>query len=161
MKPIAFKIRGMINGAIIGALIGFLFIANTTSWVLDLSVIVSTSLLFGLMGYLWPNQFITSNKVAKSQSDKVQPQRIQFSLARLLLATAMVALVFGTMKYLFDYKEPAEIIVTSIIAIALGCIILIGTKRDFRQIILLIAILTSMGMITLITSWIAYLTAKK
>ena len=57
------------------------------------------------------------------------------------------------MKIQFDYKEPAEILVASIIAIALGGLVLICDKRGlvkFAPLIIIIAFIAITNVITII-----------
>jgi hypothetical protein len=106
---------------------GFAFlIANSSSWILNNFLIAVITILFGLGG------FLQAKKSAPSNQDSNQPKKIQFSLLRLLLATSMVALVFGVMKICFNFKESAEIFATSMIAIGLGGLVLICRKSDFK-----------------------------
>ena len=113
--------------AIIGGAFGFL-IAHSYSWILNAFLIAFISILFGLGGFLqakYPH-------APKQDSDR--PEKIQFSLLRLLLATAMVALVFGLSRFLYDFKQPVEIFASSMIAFALGGLTLICTKSDLKNI---------------------------
>jgi hypothetical protein len=138
---------------IIGGAMAF-FLALSWHFPLTLNTILLIALyviLCGSLGHFHPRHLQPKNIAT---SDNNNPRRIiQFSLARLLLATAMVALVFGIMKIQFDYKEPAEILVASIIAIALGGLVLICDKRGlvkFAPLIIIIAFIAITNVITII-----------
>jgi hypothetical protein len=133
------KIRGMINGAIVGAIFSICFIVIQAILPLKVLLMLFLPLLLGTIGYLRP-ELVGAIKVDKNRTEKNQPQRIQFSLARLLLATAMVALVFGTLRCCFNYKESMEIVAASMIAIALGGLVLVTKKIDYIGIIFMIAL---------------------
>ena len=147
MKSISPKAFGMIKGMIGGVAIAFIILPfirfNGAAGTLDFALIALSSLIFGLIGYLWPLP-------AKKR------ERIQFSLARLLLATAMVGLVFGVMKIWFDFKDPAQIIATSSIAFAAGGLVLVTNRRNhmeiYRTILLFFVLIV---VLTLVIRWAA------
>jgi len=153
-------VKGIIRGAIIGGVIASIILfAKGSSWSINAVIIPIWATLGGVIGYFEARYSPPREK--NKQPDAIQPEKIQFSIARLLLATAMVALVFGVMRYLFDYKASPAIIVTSIIAFALGGIILLGKKRDFKEIAIVISIFTILGIMFVINIWIAYYTANR
>jgi FtsH-binding integral membrane protein len=117
VKRIPFIVFGMICG---GAIAFLLFRSS--------ALIVIFAALFGLFGFLQAYNPPVTNQ------DSDRPKKIQFSLLRLLLATSMVALVFGLSRYLYDFKQPVEIIASSVIAFALGGLTLISTKSDLKHI---------------------------
>ena len=147
MKPIPFKVRGMINGSIIGAIYSAAFIALRASITLTAFLTLLLSLIFGAIGYLQPERFAHSNQVDENRTGRAQSQMIQFSLARLLLATAMVALVFGVLRCCFNYKEPMEIVAASMIAFALGGLVLVTKKIDYIGIVFMIALFVVIAIV--------------
>jgi hypothetical protein len=48
------------------------------------------------------------------------PRKLQFTLARMIVATATVAIVFATFKIIFTFKEPAVTMPAVLLAAALG-----------------------------------------
>jgi hypothetical protein len=147
VKNISPKACGMIKGMIGGGAIAFIILPfirfNGAAGTLDFALIALSSLIFGLIGYLWPLP-------AKKR------EKIQFSLARLLLATAMVALVFGVMKIWIDFKDPTQIIATSSIALAAGGLVLVTNRRNYMEIyrtILLFFVLVA--VLALVIRWAA------
>jgi hypothetical protein len=160
MRSIPFRIHGMINGAVAGALIGFFFITRTDSRVSDVLLSLFSSLIFASIGYFWPERFFKSKKVDTSQSDRVERRRIQFSLARLLLATAMVAFVFGVMRYWFDYRMPMEIVAASMIAFAFGGLVLVAAKRDIKELVFIAFVLIFLVIANVLVVYFAHSTAS-
>jgi hypothetical protein len=77
-----------------------------------------------------------------SNQNNNQPKPLQFSIARLLTTTTIVAIVFGIARigntYRFD--NFGEVFIISIIAISLGAIPLIYKKNDIKGIIFIICI---------------------
>ena len=123
-------------------------IANSSSFVLNVFVIAVIAILFGLGG------FLKAKYPPPPKQDGNRPKKIQFSLLRLLLATAMVALVFGLSRFLYDFKQPVEIFASSVIAFALGGLTLICTKSDLKHIFyIIIAILGIIFVISLFTNY--------
>jgi hypothetical protein len=128
------RISSTVIGMIFGGAIAFVFFVKSSSWVLNAFLIAIFALLCGLIG------FLSSKYSPPSNQDSNRPKKIQFSLLRLLLATSMVALVFGLSRFLYNFKEPAEIFASSIIAIALGGLTLICKKSDLKHVIGIIII---------------------
>ncbi|MGA2798525.1 MAG: hypothetical protein ABSE63_13165 [Thermoguttaceae bacterium] len=130
--------------AIIGGAIAFVFaFANSSSLILNTFLIAFFATLFGFGGYL------QAKYPPPSKQDSNRPKKIQFSLLRLLLATSMVALVFGLSRYLYDFKDPAEIFASSLIAFALGGLTLISTKSDLKHIFYIVVVI--LGIIFVIS----------
>jgi hypothetical protein len=88
-----------------------------------------------------------------AEQNKTRPQIIQFSIARLLLATSIVAFVFGIPRLLSDnlYKDWGAVFSISVIAFAFGSLALISKKDDFKHIsviiCLVIVIFAAIGII--------------
>jgi hypothetical protein len=141
---------------IIGGAMAF-FLALSWHFSLTLNTILLITLyviLCGSLGYFYPRHLQPKN-IATSNNNN--PRRIiQFSLARLLLATAMVALVFGIMKMQFDFKQPVEIFVASMIAISLGGLVLICDKREFIIVAPLILMIAYFVIAQIITYLLIY-----
>jgi hypothetical protein len=86
------------------------------------------------------------------------PRKIQFSLARMLLATAVVAIVFSVFGTLFSYKELATILLATLLALALGGLVLIGRKNELKIIgialLLYIGTTVILGVVVTMIFWI-------
>jgi hypothetical protein len=159
MKQLSSKAKGIIRGAIMGAFIGSILFAKTSSLVWNCLIIAISTALYGLIGYLGAQYSHQSNK--GNLLETTRSEIIQFSLLRLLLATAMVAVIFGVMRYRFDYRKPVEIIATSMIAFALGGIVLVSKKRDLYDILKMILLLIGMGIVFVIIACITHYAARR
>jgi hypothetical protein len=102
--------------------------------------------LFGLINILWLTKSVLTNKILYRQ------RIIQFSLARMLIATSVVALVFGAPKIWcnYNYKDWGGVFGLSIIAIALGSLTLVCSKSDSKHIIFPICLFMIMVIIVAI-----------
>jgi hypothetical protein len=125
VKLIFYTLIGMIVGGAFASIF-----ASSSSW--EIAIL---AVLFGLIGFMGAKNSPPSNQ------ENNRPKKFQFSILRLLLATLMVALVFGLSRFLYDFKQPLEIIASAVIASALGGLTLICTKSDLKHIFNIIVIL--------------------
>lgn len=56
--------------------------------------------------------------------------RFQFSLARLLMATAMVALTFGLARWMLDKAISTYVVLIGVLAVDLGLLVIVAQKRS-------------------------------
>jgi hypothetical protein len=119
---------------IIGGVLIFPFAASS-SWIFNVVLISFAALLSGAFGYHRAKYLVADVK------NDDQPRKIQFSLLRMLIATLVVALVFGLTKLLYDFSYTLEIVVSTMIALAFGGLVLICKKGDIKQIFRMIAVI--------------------
>jgi hypothetical protein len=68
--------------------------------------------------------------MSKKMDQTDPPANFQFSIARMLAVTAVVAVVFGVFKFVFTFKESVAVFCTFVIAVAAGGLALIGGKKE-------------------------------
>jgi multisubunit Na+/H+ antiporter MnhC subunit len=61
------------------------------------------------------------------------PTKFQFSIARMLLATAAVALIFGIFKFLFTFDDMRVVIPTTLFSICIVVILLTIQKNEWKK----------------------------
>lgn len=83
--------------------------------------------------------------------------KFQFSIARLLMVTAMVALTFGLARMMLDKKISTYVVFVAVLAADLGLLVLVAQKRSDFYRILHVLVLT-FGSIVLCFFAIASLT---
>jgi hypothetical protein len=130
MAKISPPTQRVIICGIIGVFFAFLF-AHTTSLIGFLFISAFFAVLCGLVGLL-------TKSLLKPVIDNDKKEVFQFSLARLLLATTVVAIVLGIMKSLLDFKEPVAIFISLLLAFVAGSLTLIYKKGDIKQIVVTI-----------------------
>lgn len=91
---------------------------------------------------------------------KNPPNKIQFSLARLLLAVTVVAIVFSVFRSIFGFKEVGEVIPAAVISLGLGGLTLIGGRSEIKLFFTLIALVIATGILLFLLCCVAYFTAR-
>jgi hypothetical protein len=131
MKRISSTMWVMISGAFVA--LTFVFSDYRISGAFLIALV---ALLTCLANVLLKENF----RYAKQNQNR--PQIIQFSIARLLLATLVVAFVFGIPKLLSGdiYKDRSVIFIISVIASAFGSLTLVCKKNDFKHILVIICL---------------------
>jgi hypothetical protein len=122
------KVKRVIICGIIGSSLAAYLFAHSGSLILPLIVLVFFALLCSIFCFM----AVPIQTPVKETNVK---EVFQFSLARLLVATAAVAIVLGIMKALHNFKTPGEIIISLILSFVVGSITLISKEKDIRGII--------------------------
>jgi hypothetical protein len=84
------------------------------------------------------------------------PIKFQFSIARMLLTTAAVALVFGVFKFVFAFTESIAVFSAALVAAASGGLVLLGGKREFGVVLWYVAAIIVLGLVICLASVVTY-----